>query len=516
MKLEERHTELESHIDEAEEPGNLLRYNETWKPHYYQFALDIRAEHEKSHWTEEEIDLSDDVAQWKGNQLTDVEKSHILNILRLFTQSDVAVGQVYADYFIPKFKNTDVRNMLTSFAAREAIHMHAYALLNDSLGLPEEEYHAFLEYAVMKEKIEFMTDADVSTYRGLALALAKAVFNEGLTLFASFVMLLNYERLGKMKGMGKIASWSLVDESCVIEGTEVLKEDGSWIPIEDVMAGDVILAYDVNDGLMKFQEVQATTHTTRSDVCYRVVANGVEQFVTDNHRLILGDNTDVETEILFYRQIDGSEQDSKMLVSADVDDSVDVSCFDDPEAREFLSQGKVAQRPSITQIKLYDDTDFYCVSVPGTAFVIRGTHGGMTITGNCHVKGVSELFKAFCAEHPRIVDDEFKKAIYDMARQVVSLEDRFITKAYELGEVDGMTSDEVRKYIRYVADRRLQQIGLKENWHVKENPIKWLDWVTGDRHASFFETRVTEYDSTLGGSLKGSWDYPEVKQKQVA
>ena len=87
-----------------------------------------------------------------------------------------------------------------------------YALLNETLGLPPEEYHAFLEYSEMSDKIDFMMDSNTSTHKGLALA-QKSVMNEGIALFASFVMLLNFQRFGKMKGMGKVVEWSIRDES---------------------------------------------------------------------------------------------------------------------------------------------------------------------------------------------------------------------------------------------------------------------------------------------------------------
>ena len=153
--------------------------------------------------------MSEDVSDWKGGKVTDIEKEYITNILRLFTQSDVAVGQNYFDQFIPKFKNNEVRNMLGSFASREGIHQRAYALLNETLGLSDAEYHAFLEYKEMANKLAFMQKSDNSTHRGLALAVAKSVFNEGVALFASFVMLLNFQRFGKMKGMGKVVEWSI-------------------------------------------------------------------------------------------------------------------------------------------------------------------------------------------------------------------------------------------------------------------------------------------------------------------
>ena len=81
--------------------------------------------------------------------------------------------------------------------------------MNETLGLSDAEYHAFLEYQEMADKIEFMMDSDPNTVRGLGFALAKSVMNEGVALFASFVMLLNFQRYGKMKGMGKVVEWSI-------------------------------------------------------------------------------------------------------------------------------------------------------------------------------------------------------------------------------------------------------------------------------------------------------------------
>ena len=137
-----------------------MKFSETYKPFHYPWGVEITTRHEKVHWIEDELDLSEDVADWKSGKVSEIEKEYITNILRLFTQSDVAVGQNYYDQLIPKFKNNEVRNMLGSFANREAIHQRAYALLNETLGLSDAEYHAFLEYQEMADKIEFMMDSD--------------------------------------------------------------------------------------------------------------------------------------------------------------------------------------------------------------------------------------------------------------------------------------------------------------------------------------------------------------------
>ena len=197
---------------------SLLDEAVAYKPFHHQWAMELAEEHEKIHWGIWEVKLQEDVDQWKKGDITDEEKNHITQILRLFTQSDVQVGQNYCDLFIPKFRNHEIRNMLMSFANREGTHQRAYALLNDTLGFPDSEYEAFLEYQQMVDKIEFMQDNDVHTQHGLAKSLAQTCVNEGMSLFSAFAMLLNYQRFGKMKGMCEVVEWSIRDESMHVEG----------------------------------------------------------------------------------------------------------------------------------------------------------------------------------------------------------------------------------------------------------------------------------------------------------
>ena len=103
-----------------------------------------------------------------------------------------------------------------------------------------------------------------------------------------------------------------------------------------------------------------------------------------------------------------------------------------------------------------------------------------------------------------IVKQSFQKEIYGMAKDIVKLEDKFIELAYEMGDIEGLTKDEVKTYIRYITDRRLLQLGLKTNFKVKNNPLPWLEWIlNGADHTNFFENRVTEYEVA---GLTGSWD----------
>ena len=316
---------------------SLIEPSLTYKPFKYPWAVEYAVDHERLHWGEHEAKLQDDLTQWK-TKLTDQEINHITQILRLFTQSDVAVGTNYLEHYIPRFKNNEIRAMLSSFANREFVHQRSYALLNDTLGLPEEEFSAFADYEQMQEKLEFMGNIDTSSYSGLAQAVARSAINEGMSLFSAFVMLINYTRFGKMRGMGEIVQWSIRDETM-------------------------------------------------------------------------------------------------------------------------------------------------------------------------HAEGMTKLFRVFCEEHPRIVNDEFKEQIYGMVREAVALEDKVIDLAYEMGPIEGLTAEEVKEYIRYIADRRLIQLGLKGNYGVKENPLEWLEpLISSTSHDNFFETVVTEYSADgLDGDDWG-WD----------
>jgi ribonucleoside-diphosphate reductase beta chain len=111
-----------------------------------------------------------------------------------------------------------------------------------------------------------------------------------------------------------------------------------------------------------------------------------------------------------------------------------------------------------------------------------------------HCEGMTWIFRQFIKENPEIWTDEFKKEIYEICRHMVKLEDRFIDLMFkEAGEIPGITADEVKKYIRFIADRRLADLGLKANYHVKENPLSFMDWMIMPSHDNFFEKRVTEY-----------------------
>lgn len=320
--------------------SGLTEYSKTYKPFKYPWAMLAAEAHEKIHWGSWEAKLQEDVNQWKSDLITQQEKTHITQILRIFTQSDVAVGGNYCDIFIRVFKNNEIRNMLLSFANREGTHQRSYALLNDTLGFHESEYSSFLSYNEMSSKIDFMTDPPHSIQDEtvkIAYELARSVCNEGMSLFSAFVMLLNYQRQGKMRGMCEIVEWSLRDETK-------------------------------------------------------------------------------------------------------------------------------------------------------------------------HVEGMTRLFHEYCKENPKVITDKLKSYIYSNYEQAVYLEDALVDLVYsEVDTIADLSAQDVKLYVRYLADRRLLQLGLKPLFNVKENPLTWLDWViSGDSFKNFFEGTVTDYNAS---GMTGDFDF---------
>ena len=188
-----------------------------FKPFHYPWAYEMWNKHEQSHWLHHEVPMIEDVKDWK-TKLSKDEKYFLTQIFRFFTQSDIDVAGGYVDNYLPYFKQPEVRMMLMGFAAREAVHIAAYSHLIETLGMPESTYNEFLEYDAMREKHEFFLEK-VGTDTSIPVKIAAvSAFTEGVALFSSFIMLLNFPRYGKMKGMGQIISWSIVDETMHCDG----------------------------------------------------------------------------------------------------------------------------------------------------------------------------------------------------------------------------------------------------------------------------------------------------------
>ena len=331
--------------------AGILTSSHSYKPFRYPWAYDFWKRQQQIHWMPEEVPLGEDCKDWAA-KLNDSERALLTQIFRFFTQSDVEVNDNYMERYSRVFRPTEIKMMLASFSNMETIHIAAYALLLETIGMPDSEFSAFTQYKEMKDKHDYMQKFGVETDADILRTVAMfGAFTEGLQLFASFAMLMNFPRFNKMKGMGQIVSWSVRDESL-------------------------------------------------------------------------------------------------------------------------------------------------------------------------HCEGMIRVFHTLAAETGALTD-EVKIDIIKLYRTIGRMEDAFIGLAFSMGPVQGMTAQDIKNYIRYIADWRLGQLKLPAIYGVKEHPIPWLSEIlNGVEHANFFEQRATEYSKgATGGDWHGSegvWGQFDKMQKRVA
>lgn len=244
----------------------LTDTRDSFKPFSYDWAHELWLKHEQIHWLYSVVPMQQDIKDYKQN-ITPEQKNFLTQILRLFTQSDIDVAGAYVNNYLPLFPQPEVRMMLLGFAAREAVHIAAYAYLMETLGFADSVYDEFLQYKEMAEKHRFFNEMSATDHKHIIQQMcAVSAFTEGLQLFSSFVMLLNFGRNNLMPGMTKIVTWSVIDEGIHVDGMtklfrEFVKENRDvWtdelksqlytiaekmVELED---GFISLAYGVMDG----------------------------------------------------------------------------------------------------------------------------------------------------------------------------------------------------------------------------------------------------------------------------
>lgn len=205
---------------------NIFQNRVTYKPFYYPQAYQYFITQTQAHWSHTEVPMISDIKDFRET-LTEDEKQVIIRILRLFTQTEVTVGEYWTANIAQWFPHPEIQQMALTFGAMEMIHVSAYNHLNETLGLPESEYLEFLKEPSMIARQESLHSATIAARNGgkveklLALAVFSA-FTEGVSLFSSFATLLNFSRRGVMKGVADIVNYSIRDES-------LHSEAGVWL-----------------------------------------------------------------------------------------------------------------------------------------------------------------------------------------------------------------------------------------------------------------------------------------------
>ncbi|HSW72654.1 MAG TPA: ribonucleotide-diphosphate reductase subunit beta [Chlamydiales bacterium] len=111
-----------------------------------------------------------------------------------------------------------------------------------------------------------------------------------------------------------------------------------------------------------------------------------------------------------------------------------------------------------------------------------------------HLNFGIDLINGIKAENPELWTPEFQKHLYSIVKEAVELEIQYAQDCLPRG-ILGLTAPMFREYVQYIADRRLERIGLKA-LYLSKNPFPWMsETIDLGKEKNFFETRVTEYQS---------------------
>lgn len=115
-----------------------------------------------------------------------------------------------------------------------------------------------------------------------------------------------------------------------------------------------------------------------------------------------------------------------------------------------------------------------------------------------HLKGNSQLFRTYIEENQDIWDDALKFDIYEAMRETVAYEHSLI----DYLNPPHMTNESLKRYVEYMADNALSELGMKRNWNTTVNPLPYMDDVVGTVLTDFFSGAVTEYTKSVEGNWK--------------
>lgn len=190
---------------------SLLTPRATFKPFSYPEAFDFWLKQQQAHWIGTEVALNQDVLDWE-TKLTESEKAVIGGILKGFTQTEIIVNDFWANKVANWFKHPEIVMAATTMAAFESLHIHAYSLLDETLGF--SDYETYMAEPTIKNRLDRLIETPGRSKEDKAKALAVfSAFTEGVSLFSSFAILLHFSRFNKLKGVSQIVTYSIRDET---------------------------------------------------------------------------------------------------------------------------------------------------------------------------------------------------------------------------------------------------------------------------------------------------------------
>ena len=115
-----------------------------------------------------------------------------------------------------------------------------------------------------------------------------------------------------------------------------------------------------------------------------------------------------------------------------------------------------------------------------------------------HCRFGTKLINQYIEENIDIWTPELKEEVRKNIEHVVELEDAFVADSLPR-DILGLSRSQFARYIRYIADRRIESIGLEPIYGEEETPFPWMNEIMDlPKEKNFFETRVTEYQTGFG------------------
>ncbi len=157
------------------------------------------------------------------------------------------------------------------------------------------------------------------------------------------------------------------------------------------------------------------------------------------------------------------------------------------------------QALTVTKTKIDGKATVYGVQVPSGFIVIR-RNNKVCVTGNSmHLNFGIDMINQIKLENPHLWDDAMKSTAQEMICEGTELEIAYAHDTMPTG-ILGMNATIMTEYLKFIANRRMQQIGLKPVYESAENPFPWMsEMMDLKKEKNFFETRVIEYQT--GGAL---------------
>jgi ribonucleoside-diphosphate reductase beta chain len=124
---------------------------------------------------------------------------------------------------------------------------------------------------------------------------------------------------------------------------------------------------------------------------------------------------------------------------------------------------------------------------------------------SCHLEFAFEVVRVVRAQEPDLWDAELESQVVEMLREAVDAETQFAEDLLS-GGVAGLSLRDMRQYLGYVADARLQRLGILPAFGAK-NPFSFMELQDVQELANFFERRVSAYQSAVPGEVAFGEDF---------